>query len=217
MKEKTLAELANENFSSAWILKKHNINFFDESKSTVEDVCKNTKIDGNNLLIDLSQANIEFNNEEIDLDFLIDYMEKSRNKYLNNSLSNLRYIFSSNMANDAEFYKDFIEVFELLTALEANFKLHLHKEKYFLFPNARKETILEETSPEQDLQKIFVLFKEEQNFIKAILNRIEELVEMNALKEKYQSTLKILNCFVKNFKEYLQLENKVLFPKMELL
>ncbi|WP_196884986.1 hemerythrin domain-containing protein [Aureivirga sp. CE67] len=215
MNEKTLAEIVNDNFNAAWILKKHNIDFFQKSKCTIEETCLEKKIDFNSLQKELSNLKFDYEKEEIDLEFLVNYTEKLRNKYLNSQMSDILYLFSSYMANDANFYNENVELFELLKSLEVNLKLHLQKEEYFLFPKVRKEQFFGDK--EVEMHKVFVLLKAEQKLISSLLERITTLLENKAQNEKYEQVYLKLTYFVNNFKEYLEVEKRLLFPKMEMI
>lgn len=227
-KETIIGELVAQDYRTAAVFKKNEIDFCCNGNRSIEDACNRKSISTDYLLNDLtavleqkSNTGIDFNTWSLDL--LADYIEKKHHRYVETKIQEILPYLNKIVRVHGDRHPELIEVEQLFKASAGELTTHMKKEELILFPAIRKmvQTQQRSTGPTQ------APFGSVQNPIKAMMlehdTEGERFRQISALTNEYTppedacNTYRVTFALLKEFEEdlhlHIHLENNILFPK----
>lgn len=232
LKNKTIGSFVAEDFRTAAVFSKFNIDFCCKGNRTVTEVCEKQNIDADTLLQNVydvlqsdSNGSIDFNSWPLDL--LADYIEKTHHRYVEEKsqvlLAFLDKLCKVHGANHPELFR----INELFIGCAGELAQHMKKEELVLFPFVKRmvktkdsDGVLSQPSFGTVSNPIAMMMHEHDN-------EGERFREIAALTNGYNppadacTTYKVTFAMLKEFEEdlhkHIHLENNILFPKAVLL
>ena len=221
-----------EDFRTAAVFSKFNIDFCCKGNRTVTEVCEKQNIDADTLLQNVydvlqsdSNGSIDFNSWPLDL--LVDYIEKTHHRYVEEKsqvlVAFLDKLCKVHGANHPELFR----INELFIGCAGELAQHMKKEELVLFPFVKRmvktkesDGVLSQPSFGTVSNPIAMMMHEHDN-------EGERFREIAALTNGYNppadacTTYKVTFAMLKEFEEdlhkHIHLENNILFPKAVLL
>jgi len=232
LKNKTIGSFVAEDFRTAAVFSKFNIDFCCKGNRTVTEVCEKQNIDADTLLQNVydvlqsdSNGSIDFNSWPLDL--LVDYIEKTHHRYVEEKsqvlVAFLDKLCKVHGANHPELFR----INELFIGCAGELAQHMKKEELVLFPFVKRmvktkesDGVLSQPSFGTVSNPIAMMMHEHDN-------EGERFREIAALTNGYNppadacTTYKVTFAMLKEFEEdlhkHIHLENNILFPKAVLL
>jgi len=232
LKNKTIGSFVAEDFRTAAVFSKFNIDFCCKGNRTVTEVCEKQNIDADTLLQNVydvlqsdSNGSIDFNSWPLDL--LADYIEKTHHRYVEEKsqvlVAFLDKLCKVHGANHPELFR----INELFIGCAGELAQHMKKEELVLFPFVKRmvktkesDGVLSQPSFGTVSNPIAMMMHEHDN-------EGERFREIAALTNGYNppadacTTYKVTFAMLKEFEEdlhkHIHLENNILFPKAVLL
>ena len=224
----TLADIVRDNFHTAAVFEKYNLDFCCNGKRTLADACKEKEINPENIISEIEEMNLSFAEKEIkpdewNLDYLIDYIINNHHSYVNRMLpvisAHTQKIASVHGINHPSLKK----VAEIFSAINNEMKHHMMKEEKILFPHIKVLVKAAANGGKTDKpyfgtikNPIAMMETEHQSAgdgmfeIKKLTNNFTPPADAC---ETFKITLKELKEFEKDLHKHVHLENNILFPK----
>lgn len=232
LKEKTIGSFVAEDFRTAAVFSKYRIDFCCKGNRTVNEVCEKQNIDADTLLENILQVAQSENNGSIDfnswpLDLLVDYIEKTHHRYVEEK-TNVLIPFLDKLckvhgANHSELFR----INELFIGCAGELAQHMKKEELVLFPFVKRmvktkesDGILHQPSFGTVSNPIAMMMHEHDNEgerfreIAALTNNYTPPADACTT---YRVTFSMLKEFEQDLHKHIHLENNILFPKAEVL
>lgn len=219
----SVGELVANDYRTAEVFTKHNIDFCCKGGQTLEAVCEKKKIDLNVLLKELDAATSKdsyqiINFKEWPIDLLVDFIEKQHHRYVEQKTpvlqAYLHKIVSVHGSNHPELY----EINELFNESAKNLAAHMKKEELILFPYIRKIESSETPVAAHfgSVGNPIAMMKTEHEDEGERFSRISELSNnytppLDAC-STYKVTFLMLQEFENDLHHHIHLENNILFP-----
>src|SRR5690554_5620356 len=224
----TLSEIVRNNFHAAAVFEKYHLDFCCNGKRTIAEACTEKGINPTNVIKDLNQLNLSnnsgnFNPDQWNLDFLIDYIINNHHTYVYRMLPVLNAHTQKIAAVHGSNHPELKRVAEVFAEVNNEMKHHLMKEERILFPhikllvkNNAEKTMMEKPYFGTIKSPITMMENEHQS-------AGDEMFEIRKLTNNYTPPEDACNtyriCFqeLKEFEEdlhkHVHLENNILFPK----
>ena len=224
---KTVAEFVTENIKTADVFKKHGIDFCCGGGITVKDACDKNNVDFNTLIneLNLLEGKASFLNDydKWELDFLIDFIQNTHHKYVEENLTLLKQYGDKVAKVHGNNHIELLEIKQLIRAVSDELTTHMKKEELILFPfikklvNAKREGIKLETPSFGSVNNPIQMMEEDHDLAGDIFKRLSELTNTYQTPEDACNTFKALYAKLKEFEDdlhlHVHLENNILFPK----
>jgi len=232
LKDKTIGAFVAQDFRTAAVFSKYQIDFCCKGNRTITEVCEKQDIDADTLLQNVFDVLQSENNNTIDfnswpLDLLVDYIEKTHHRYVEEKtgiiLQFLNKLCSVHGANHPELFK----INELFTAGAGELSQHMKKEELMLFPYIKrmvktKESngVLTQPSFGTVSNPIAMMMQEHDNEgerFREIANLTNDYTAPADGCTTYKVAFAMLNEFEQDLHKHIHLENNILFPKAVIL
>ncbi len=228
--EQSLASIVTEQFQSAQVFEKYNLDFCCKGKKTLAAACED-----NGLAIDeimqelhlvLNKKNDDKNFNEMSAEELISYIILHHHFYVKQSLPNILSHIEKVVYKHGLSYPYMVEVLDIFQQVNDEMIEHMQKEELILFPKIREiETSLNfNKTPNvstEALSKPIEVMEIEHEFVGEALSKIKVLTNNYSIQDEMCTTFKItineLKEFEENLHQHVHLENNILFPKAKLL
>ena len=224
---KTVGEIVTENFQTADIFKKYQIDFCCGGGISLAEVCKKKNLDlkeiENELLALNNQVPKSHDFKNWELDFLIDYIVQTHHTYIMKSLPTLYQYLEKVARVHGKNYPQTIEIKNQFKIVAEELIDHMQKEEKTLFPYIKK--IVEAKKVGQSLpipdfgsikNPIKVMEHEHEN-AGNIFKNIASLTNDYQPPEGACTTFKVMYSKLQEFEndlhQHIHLENNILFPK----
>ncbi len=225
----TIGEIVKDNYQTAEIFKKYDIDFCCGGKTTIDEICSTNNISIDELTGALNKAegnsgsDTGKNFKDWEADFLINYIINVHHKYVYENLPLLSE-FTNKIANvHGERHPELIQLAELFNDISAELQQHMMKEENILFPyiitlyNAFKNKSQPIPSPFGSVRNPIRMMETEHENAGSVLKQIREISNNFNLPEDacetYAVTYKKLNEFENDLHQHIHLENNILFPR----
>ncbi|MBU0696484.1 MAG: iron-sulfur cluster repair di-iron protein [Bacteroidetes bacterium] len=225
--EETIGEMVTKDFRKAQVFKKLGIDFCCGGKKTLKEVCDKKGIDLKKVEEELRSFNekdnttLDFN--QMELDFLSDYIVNIHHKYVKESLPFMTELATKVAKVHGDQHPELLEVARIFNSLAQDFGLHLMKEENILFPYI-KELV---TAKKEDKHLPTASFGKVNNPTQMMETEHEQAgVDMGAIRKltnnyqlpqdacnSYRILFKKLAEFENDLFNHVHLENNILFPK----
>lgn len=225
----TIGEIVKDNYQTAEIFKKFNIDFCCGGKNTVDEVCSDNNVSKEKLLNDLnkaennSESDTEKNFKDWEPDFLINYIINVHHKYVNENLPFLSEFTNKIAKVHGEHHPELQQIAEMFKDVSEELQQHMMKEEQILFPyiinlnDAFKNKTKPGPSPFGTIKNPIRMMETEHENAGSLLKQMREISSNYNLPEDacetYTVTYKKLDEFENDLHQHIHLENNILFPR----
>lgn len=223
----TLAEITSEDYRSAVVFKKYKMDFCCGGKKTLEDACKERKVNVDDIIQELktnsSTLRPEENYGDWRIDFLADYIVNTQHSYVRKTMPEIQQFLLKTVSKHSENHPELLQIQELVIQVSQELLSHMQKEEQILFPYIKNLRDCEDknkvlTPPMfGSIKNPIEMMEQEHEEAGTIFETIRELsndlVPPTDACKTYQITYKLLNEFEENLHFHVHLENNILFPK----
>ena len=230
--QRVVGEIVAENYKTAAIFKRYNIDFCCNGNRTIAAATKNKEIDEEKLLGELNEVMEQKVEGEIDfkafpIDLLADYVEKTHHRYIEQRIPEITPFLSKVARVHGANHPELIVVEQLFNESAQELSAHLKKEELMLFPYIRKmvkSKMGDGKRPHTALgsaTEYIEQMEEEHDAEGERFRRIAELTDnyippADACKT-YMVTFSMLKEFEEDLHRHIHLENNILFPRSMML
>lgn len=228
--DKTIGEFVANDFRTAAIFNKYGIDFCCKGHKSIDEVCQTKGLDKNILL---GEINSVTNNNEGDginfkscpLDLLIDYIEKTHHRYVEEKIPVLVQFLNKLSSVHGSKHPELFEIQKLFFESANDLTQHMKKEELILFPYIKRmvsaknhdENLSE--PPFGSVQNPIQMMKHEHDNEGERFRKISELSNNYTPPQDacntYKVTFAMLNEFEQDLHKHIHLENNILFPSAE--
>ena len=225
--EKTIGDFVAENFRTAEVFKKYNIDFCCKGGRTVEEACDKKKVSPEEIYKELEEVanrkseDIDFNSWPLDL--LADYVEKTHHRYVEEKSAMLIPYLNKLCKVHGERHPELFEINELFIGSAQDLAAHMKKEELILFPfikqmvEAKKKGEPLPAPRFGTVENPVAMMKHEHEAEGERFVKIAELTNNYEFPDDacgtYQVTYRMLEDFQNDLHKHIHLENNILFPK----
>jgi regulator of cell morphogenesis and NO signaling len=232
LKDKTIGAFVAQDFRTAAVFSKYQIDFCCKGNRTINEVCEKQNIDSDTLLQSVYDVLQSENNSGIDfnswpLDLLVDYIEKTHHRYVEEKtgiiLQFLNKLCSVHGANHPELFK----INELFAEGAGELSQHMKKEELMLFPfikrmvNTKESNgVLSQPSFGTVSNPIAMMMQEHDNEgdrFREIANLTNNYTAPADGCTTYKVAFAMLQEFEQDLHKHIHLENNILFTKAVIL
>lgn len=221
----TVADWVREDFRTAPIFKRHQIDFCCNGKRSLSTVCEEKGLDLHGLMAELegatqdgkSQAAPDY--QQWPLDLLIDYIEKKHHRYVEQRSQDIPPFLNKVVKVHGQADPELQEIKALFEQTLGALAQHMKKEELVLFPFIRK-MVQEGSVPESHFGSVenpIANMEHEHAEEGERLARIAELSHQYTPPEHacntYRATYGLLQEFEDDLHTHIHLENNILFPR----
>lgn len=231
LQEKTIGEMVAEDYRTAAVFKKYEIDFCCNGNRSLEQACNNNIVSINAVKNDLRLVMESSGNKENvvndfaswPLDLLVSYIEKKHHRYVTKQIPVLKAYLDKLCKVHGEKHPEVLEINSLFSSCAAELSSHMKKEEQVLFPYIMSMVaVKEEIAP-----SFSASFGSVQNPISMMMQEHEtEGQRFRKIKElsgnympppdacnTYRVTYALLQEFEDDLHLHIHLENNILFPR----
>lgn len=228
----TIGEIAANDFRTAAIFTKYNIDFCCKGHRTIEEVCRKRDIPEALLIEKLEESRTQNANQSFDykswpLDLLTDYIIKTHHRYIKEKTPVLLEYLNKLCNVHGENFPELFEVYKIFKASSLDLEEHMEKEERVLFPfiiqmkRAQSKGFSLETTPFGSIENQVIIMKEEHNLEGQRFRKIAALtnnyIPHTEACNTYKAAFSMLEDFEINLHKHIHMENNILFPKAIML
>jgi regulator of cell morphogenesis and NO signaling len=228
--EQSLASIVTEQFQSAQVFEKYNLDFCCKGKKTLAAACEDNGLSIDEIIEELNvvldKKNDVKNFNDMSAEELISYIILHHHFFVKQSLPNILSHIEKVVYKHGTNYPYMVEVLNLFQQVNDEMLEHMQKEELILFPKIREIEANKkfnkhiDTRVETLLQPIEVM-EMEHEFVGEALNKIKTLTNHYTILDEMCTTFKItineLKEFEENLHQHVHLENNILFPMAKLM
>jgi len=220
---KTLAQIVKENYQTASVFEKYNLDFCCKGKRSLQQACDENNLptelvveEVNNLLRQETQQQIDF--DRLSLSELIDYIVSTHHAFTKRELPQtfayLQKVSSKHGERNPELYL----IFETFSELKEEMELHMKKEELILFPKIKElERGVKQSLPNMNIQAPIAVMEDEHDHAGRCLEQIRQLSNNYTPPADgcttYRLSYAALQGLERDLHQHVHLENNILFPK----
>lgn len=226
-KESIIGELVANDYRTASVFKRNEIDFCCQGNRSIEAACKDKNLDADQLVKDLTDAATHVQATSIDykswpLDLLADYIEKTHHRYVVSKSAEIIPYLDKITRVHGDRHPELEEVNQLFKESVGELAAHMKKEELILFPYIRRMV-----QAQQEGTSVSAGFGTVQNPIRMMMHEHdaegERFRKISALTNHYTTpadgcnTYSVTLAMIKEFEDdlhlHIHLENNILFPK----
>ncbi|KQB37545.1 iron-sulfur cluster repair di-iron protein [Flavobacterium aquidurense] len=232
LKDKTIGSFVAKDFRTAAVFTKYQIDFCCKGNRSLTEVCEKQNIDSDVLVQNLIDVLESENNNGTDfnswpLDLLVDYIEKTHHRYVEDKSVILKQFLDKLCKVHGEAHPELFRINELFTEGAGELAQHMKKEELILFPFIKRMVKTKEengvlTQPSfGNVSNPIAMMMQEHD------NEGERFREIASITNNYTppsdgcTTYKVTFAMLKEFEEdlhkHIHLENNILFNKAVVL
>ena len=221
-KQTKIGDIVTKDFRAAEVFKKAGIDFCCGGSQSLEDACRDKKLDVAEIESELSKlensepgSSYKFN--EWKLDFLCDYIVNTHHQTVMKLLPQLTFYTQKIAEVHGDNHPELSEIANLFAQVDTELRQHLCNEEEVLFPAIRE--VLKTNSAESKATIISEITRMtgEHEFAGGAMDKINELSHHYAVPEDgcntYRVAYKLLEQFEDDLHIHVHLENNILYPK----
>lgn len=231
IQEKTIGEMVAENYRSAAVFKKHEIDFCCNGNRSIEQACHNNAASIDAVKNDLRLVKESSGNKEAvvndfaswPLDLLVSYIEKKHHRYVTKQVPVLKEYLDKLCKVHGGKHPELIEINLLFSGCAAELSSHMKKEEQVLFPFIMKMVMAKEenagrfSAPFGSVQNPISMMMKEHDTEGKRFRKIKELSENYMPPPDACNTYRVTYALLQEFEDdlhlHIHLENNILFPK----
>ncbi|CAM4102102.1 iron-sulfur cluster repair di-iron protein [Flavobacterium antarcticum] len=226
--DQIIGELVANDYRTASVFKKHNIDFCCQGNRTINDACEAKNIDGKLVVGDLNELLNSKTDSALDyqswpLDLLAEYIEKKHHRYVEQKTTEIKPYLEKICRVHGGRHPELHEISEHFNATAGELAMHMKKEELMVFPFIRKMVKAKEAGTKVAMPN----FESIQFPIQAMMDEhtnegerfrlIDELSNNYTPPEDACNTYRVTFALLKEFEQdlhlHIHLENNILFPK----
>lgn len=225
-KDTHVGEIVAQDYRTAAVFSKSNIDFCCHGSTPLEEACKNQGVSLNEILKQLNDVAGQQTNQGTDykawpLDLLADYIEKKHHRYVEAKIKEITPYLEKILNVHGDRHPELSEVERLFKESIGEFTMHMKKEELMVFPAIRKMVKAKvdgtDDKPKRSVEgQISTMLHEHDNEGERF-KRISELTNHYTPPTDGCNTYRITLAMLKEFEEdlhlHIHLENNILFPK----
>ncbi|OMQ13588.1 iron-sulfur cluster repair di-iron protein [[Flexibacter] sp. ATCC 35103] len=232
LKNKTIGSFVAQDFRTAAVFTKYQIDFCCKGNRILTEVCEKQNIDSDVLvqnLIDVLESEnsngIDFNSWPLDL--LVDYIEKTHHRYVEDKSIILKQFLDKLCKVHGDAHPELFRINELFTAGIGELAQHMKKEELMLFPFIKRMVktkeehgILTQPSFGTVSNPIAMMMQEHDNEgdrFREIASITNNYTAPSDGCTTYKVTFAMLKEFEEDLHKHIHLENNILFNKAVVL
>ena len=221
-KQTKIGDIVTQDFRAAEVFKKAGIDFCCGGSQSLEDACRDKKLDVAEIESELSKlenselvSSHRFN--EWKLDFLCDYIVNTHHQTVMKLLPELTFYTQKIAEVHGDNHPELSEIANLFAQVDTELRQHLRNEEEVLFPAIRE--VLKTNSAESKATIISEITRMtgEHEFAGGAMDKINELSHRYAVPDDgcntYRVAYKLLEQFEDDLHIHVHLENNILYPK----
>jgi len=223
----TLSEIVKENFRTAAIFEKYNLDFCCNGKKTLINACSEKGINPDNIITEINEINSltqsEIKPDEWKLDFLIDYIINNHHSYVSRMLPVISAHTQKVAMVHGENHPETKKIAEIFSAINNEMRHHMMKEEKILFPHinvfvktSNNGSVVDRPYFGTIKNPITMMEAEHQSAgdgMAEIKNLTNNYTPPADACTTYKVTFKELKEFEEDLHKHVHLENNILFPK----
>ncbi len=226
---KTLAQIVNDNYRSAFVFEKYNLDFCCRGKRTLEQACLES-----NLPVGLIEKEIETTTQSIITSFplqdlsvtqLADYIVEKHHAYIKHESPVINNFLEKIAAKHGIIHPELRALTDTFNELTGEMESHMEKEEQEVFPLMKSYenqwNVNEAIGQSTDLSVPITMMEEDHDHAGELLEKIRVLTDNFTPPVDACTTYKLafaaLHAFKIDLHQHVHLENNVLFPKAEQL
>lgn len=225
----TLGEIVANDFRTAEIFKKYELDFCCDGKKTVREACADKGVDYKLVEEDLQHVDtvvasrpLPYN--EWGLDFLADYIVNTHHTYVRKKVPDLRKYAAKVAQVHGGNHPELLEIYAIVEEVGTELLNHAVKEERVVFPYIKEiyaakinGTPLQQNASLGSVRGPINLMEMEHEVVGRSVDKIREISNNYALPEdacaSYSLLYKMLEEFEDDLHVHVHLENNILFPK----
>ena len=226
--DQIIGELVANDYRTASIFKKYNIDFCCQGNRTISDACQAKEIDEKLVVSDLndlinSEADALTDFQSWPLDLLAEYIEKKHHRYVETKTLEIKPYLEKICRVHGERHPELLEISEHVNATAGELAMHMKKEELLVFPFIKRMVKAQIEGTELVASKAGSI----ENLINSMMDehltegerfrKIEELSNNYTPPEDACNTYRVTFALLKEFEQdlhlHIHLENNILFPK----
>ncbi len=226
--DQIIGELVANDYRTASVFKKHNIDFCCQGNRTINEACEAKNIDGKLVVGDLNELLNSKTDSALDyqswpLDLLAEYIEKKHHRYVEQKTTEIKPYLEKICRVHGGRHPELHEISEHFNATAGELAMHMKKEELMVFPFIRKMV----KAKEEGRKVAMPNFESIQFPIQAMMDEhtnegerfrlIDELSNNYTPPEDACNTYRVTFALLKEFEQdlhlHIHLENNILFPK----
>ena len=226
--DQIIGELVANDYRTASVFKKYNIDFCCQGNRTINDACEAKEIDGKLVVADLnalvqSQGAGSIDYQSWPLDLLAEYIEKKHHRYVEEKTQEIKPYLEKICRVHGGRHPELLEINEHFNATAGELAMHMKKEELMVFPFIKKMV----KAKEEGTKVAAPNFESIQFPIQAMMdehtNEGDRFRLIEALSDNYTppadgcNTYRVTFALLKEFEQdlhlHIHLENNILFPK----
>ena len=226
--DQIIGELVANDYRTASVFKKYNIDFCCQGNRTINDACEAKEIDGKLVVADLnailqSQQPGSIDYQSWPLDLLAEYIEKKHHRYVEEKTQEIKPYIEKIARVHGGRHPELLAINEHFNATAGELAMHMKKEELIVFPFIKKMV----KAKEEGTKVATPNFESIQFPIQAMMDEhtnegdrfrlIEALSNNYTTPEDGCNTYKVTYALLKEFEQdlhlHIHLENNILFPK----
>ena len=217
----TIGEIVANDFRTASIFKRNQIDFCCGGKKSLEEACREKGIEPEKVAAELNElpavsANSGQNFKTWKTDFLCDYIVNRHHQYVLKALPDLLFYTRKIALVHGEHHPELIEVAALFTKINDELLQHLKKEEGVLFPAIKRVLANDDQESKDTIVTEITRMAGEHEFAGGSMDTINTLTHNYSLPQDscatYQVTFKLLEQFEDDLHIHVHLENNILYP-----
>lgn len=226
-KDTLISDIVAENYKTADVFKKYNVDFCCNGNRTITEVSADNGIKVNELIAEvieiLNNVSEVQNYGDWELDFLSDYIYQNHHLYVEKQIPEIQQYLTKICKVHGNKHPELFEIADLFDKSAAELTTHMKKEELILFPFIKKlaNTLKNEKDlvqpPFGSIENPISMMHSEHYQEGERFRRIAELSNnytppQNAC-NSYKITFQLLKDFEEDLHKHIHLENNVLFKK----
>lgn len=222
-----VSDIVAENYTTAEIFKKHNIDFCCNGNRSIDVVCTAQSIDSTELIKQLNETfNLKKDAHDYqswDLSFLSDYIYNTHHKYVERKIPEIKSYLDKICQVHGNQHPELHDINALFVESANDLTTHMKKEELILFPYFKKlsDSNTNESQPVsrqfQTVESPIAMMHKEHDDEGERFRKIEALSNNYVPPEHACNTYKVTFAMLKEFQEdlhkHIHLENNILFKK----
>ena len=221
-KQTKIGDIVTQDFRAAEVFKKAGIDFCCGGSQSLEDACRDKKLDVAEIESELSKlensepgSSHKFN--EWKLDFLCDYIVNTHHQTVMKLLPELTFYTQKIAEVHGDNHPELPEIANLFAQVDTELRQHLCNEEEVLFPAIRE--VLKTNSAESKATIISEITRMtgEHEFAGGAMDKINELSHRYVVPDDRCNTYRVAYMLLEQFEDdlhiHVHLENNILYPK----
>jgi regulator of cell morphogenesis and NO signaling len=224
-KQQTVGQIVAADYRKARVFENFNIDFCCGGDITLDEACKEQKIEPGKLLTELKmvdkQETAEDSYNHWPLDFLVDYIVANYHNKVREDLPKIKFYAEKVTEVHGQDHDELFDIYQKLLILNNEMITHMEGEEKWLFPFIKmlvRETTDFDGFDEDISANMIEMMQVEHEETGATMKKIRKMSKSYALPEDacpaYRVFYKSLETFETDLYKHVHLENNILFPKV---